>query len=184
MPATVSYPGVYVQEVPSDVRTIVGVGTSIGMFIGRTKTGQMFMPKRLLSYDDFVREFTTDTSLSDMSRAVKLFFTNGGTQCYAVRIAGPGFASAAITMLTEGGAPAPALTATAQSAGVAGEDIRRSVNYNTAQPESTFNLQVFRWTKLSNGTLQKTDVEDYLGLSMDRNHPRYAVDIVSPVSKL
>jgi Bacteriophage tail sheath protein len=184
MPATVSYPGVYVQEVPSDVRTIVGVGTSIGMFIGRTKTGQMFVPKRLLSYDDFSREFTTDTSLSDMARAVKLFFTNGGTQCYAVRIAGPGFASAAVTMLTEGGAPAPALTATAKSAGVAGEDIRLSVNYNTAQPESTFNLQVFRWTKLSNGTLQKTDVEDYLGLSMDRNHPRYAVDIVSPVSKL
>jgi Bacteriophage tail sheath protein len=184
MPVTVSYPGVYVQEVPSDVRTIVGVGTSIGMFIGRTKTGEMFVPKRLLSYDDFIREFTADTALSDMPRAVKLFFTNGGTQCYVIRLAGPGFASAAITMLTEGAAPAPALIATAKSAGTAGEDIRLSVNYNTAQPEATFNLQIFRWTKLSNGTLQKTGTEDYLGLSMDRAHPRYAVDIVSPVSKL
>ena len=184
MAVTVSYPGVYVQEVPSDVRTIVGVGTSIGMFIGRAKTGEVFVPKRLLSYDDFVREFTADASLSDMPRQVKLFFTNGGTQCYGLRIAGPGFASAAITMLSEGAAPAPALLATAKSAGEAGEQIRLVVNYNTAQPESTFNLQIFRWTKLPNGTLQKADIEDYFGLSMDPNHPRYAVDVVSPVSKL
>jgi uncharacterized protein len=39
MAVAVSYPRVYVQELPSGVRTIVGVGTSIGMFLGRAKQG-------------------------------------------------------------------------------------------------------------------------------------------------
>lgn len=39
MPVTPTYPGVYVQEIPSGVRTIAGVATSIGMFIGMSKNG-------------------------------------------------------------------------------------------------------------------------------------------------
>ena len=38
MAVTPTYPGVYVQEVPSGVRAIAGVSTSIGMFIGRPPT--------------------------------------------------------------------------------------------------------------------------------------------------
>ena len=37
----VSYPGVYVQEVPSGVRSIAGVSTSIAVFMGRAKQGPM-----------------------------------------------------------------------------------------------------------------------------------------------
>lgn len=33
MPVTLSYPGVYIEEVPSGVRTITGVATSITAFI-------------------------------------------------------------------------------------------------------------------------------------------------------
>jgi len=50
-----SYPGVYVQEVPSGVRTIVGVGTSIGMFIGTAKKGPINRPVRCVSYLDYAR---------------------------------------------------------------------------------------------------------------------------------
>ncbi len=39
MPVQTTYPGVYVQEVPSGVRTITGVSTSITAFIGPTKRG-------------------------------------------------------------------------------------------------------------------------------------------------
>ena len=35
----VSYPGVYIQEIPSGVRTITGVATSITAFIGRALSG-------------------------------------------------------------------------------------------------------------------------------------------------
>lgn len=34
MPVALSYPGVYIEEVPSGVRTITGVATSIALFIG------------------------------------------------------------------------------------------------------------------------------------------------------
>jgi phage tail sheath protein FI len=39
MPVAVSYPGVYIQEIPSGVRTITGVSTSIAAFFGRTQKG-------------------------------------------------------------------------------------------------------------------------------------------------
>jgi phage tail sheath protein FI len=37
MPVTPTYPGVYVQEVPSGVRTIAGVATSIAVFVGQAR---------------------------------------------------------------------------------------------------------------------------------------------------
>ena len=40
MPATLTYPGVYIEEVPSGVRSITGVATSITAFIGRDKPDQ------------------------------------------------------------------------------------------------------------------------------------------------
>ncbi len=39
MPATLTYPGVYIEEIPSGVRTITGVATSITAFIGRAVRG-------------------------------------------------------------------------------------------------------------------------------------------------
>ena len=79
MPVTATYPGVYVQEVPSGVRTIAAVGTSTAMFIGRTKQGVVGRPIRCLSYTDFVSNYSEDSSTGDMSRYVKLFFQNGGS---------------------------------------------------------------------------------------------------------
>jgi phage tail sheath protein FI len=39
MAVTVSYPGVYIEEIPSGVHTIVGVSTSVAAFVGAAKTG-------------------------------------------------------------------------------------------------------------------------------------------------
>ena len=37
MPVATTYPGVYIEEIPSGVRTITGVATSITAFIGRAR---------------------------------------------------------------------------------------------------------------------------------------------------
>jgi len=182
MAVAVSYPGVYVQEVPSGVRTIVGVGTSIAMFLGRAKTGQMNVPVQCLSYEDFVRAFSAADAGSDLMRAVKLFFTNGGTQCYVMRIAKS--AQAASVMLRNDSNTATVLKVEAKSAGLFGDDIRLAVSYNTQLPEATFNLEVFRWSKTSTGALQRNGIENYVALSMDPAHPRYAPDIVNRASAL
>src|SRR5262245_7466809 len=97
---TVSYPGVYVQEVPSGVRTIVGVSTSITLFIGRTRTGPLEEPTRITSYTDFVRVFGEDNSVSDLARYVKLFFLNGGSDGYVMRVAA-GALSASVDLHNE-----------------------------------------------------------------------------------
>src|SRR5438552_5671794 len=86
MPVQVSYPGVYIQEVPSGVRTITGVATSIAMFVGRMAEGEINKPKLLFSFSDYERAFGTDTNVSEMTDAVHLFFLNGGQQCWAMRI--------------------------------------------------------------------------------------------------
>src|ERR671912_2529710 len=86
MPVQPSYPGVYVQEVASGVRTIVGVSTSVAVFIGNASWGPANDPVLCLNYTDFDRTFTSDLSAGDLARAVRLFFLNGGTQCYVVRL--------------------------------------------------------------------------------------------------
>jgi hypothetical protein len=182
MPVAVSYPGVYVQEAPSGVRTIVGVGTSITLFIGRAMAGQLNVPILCLSYEDFVRAFTAIDVGSDLARAVKLFFINGGTQCYVMRIAKG--AKPSSVMLRNDSNTNDVLGVEAKAAGLFGEDIRLEVSYNTQLPEATFNLEVFRWSKASTGALQRSDNESYVGLSMDPKHPRYAPDIVNRASAL
>jgi len=182
MPVSVSYPGVYVQEVSSGVRTIVGVGTSIAMFIGRTRMGKLDQPERCLSYDDFVRKFDSSPD-GELATSVRLFFTNGGTECFVTRIARNATA-AEVTLGNEAAAPQPVLRAIAKSAGTFGDDIRLAIDYNTLEPEATFNLEVFRWNRGPGGALQKTLTERFLSLSMDPAHPRFAPPLVTSASKL
>ena len=83
----VSYPGVYIEEVPSGVRTITPVSTSIAAFFGRATTGPINKAQRLLSLADYERTFGPSHPLSDLADSVRLFFLNGGTECYVVRLA-------------------------------------------------------------------------------------------------
>ena len=57
MPATVTYPGVYIEEVPSGVHTIAGVATSITAFVGYTSRGLDNRAKHIFSFADFERSF-------------------------------------------------------------------------------------------------------------------------------
>ena len=45
MPAALTYPGVYIEEIPSGVRTITGVATSITAFVGYTQRGPTDDPR-------------------------------------------------------------------------------------------------------------------------------------------
>jgi Bacteriophage tail sheath protein len=89
MPVAVSYPGVYIEEIPSGVRTITGVATSITAFIGRAKRGPENNEAKVInSYADYERIYGGLDLLSSMSFAVKDFYLNGGGQAVIVRIFG------------------------------------------------------------------------------------------------
>jgi hypothetical protein len=183
MPVSPTYPGVYVQEVPSGVRTIVGVGTSTALFVGRASTGPMMTAVRVTTYTDFVRTFGDDRGVvSAMARYVRLFFLNGGNDCYVIRIAN-GWSQSSVDLLPVTGTT-PVLTLNAISPGALGDFIRVAVDYNTASPESTFNLTAFRWNVTPGGTKSAASQEKFLNLSMDPTSPAYVVAALAQKSKL
>ena len=88
MPTPLTYPGVYIEEIPSGVRTITGVATSITAFVGRTLRGPVDEPITINSFSDFERNFGGLWPDSTLSYAVRDFYLNGGSQAIIVRLYG------------------------------------------------------------------------------------------------
>lgn len=177
MPIQPSYPGVYIQEIPSGVRTITGVSTSIAAFFGRTQKGAINKAFRCLSYSDFLREFGGSHQESELGSSVNQFFGNGGTDCYVVRLA-HGATKASVTLQSLGNTDV--LTFKAKNEGLWGNNIRLTVDYNTPSPDDTFNLIV---SQEENGQVKKVDPA-FTSLSMNPLSPRYAPTFVSQSSTL
>jgi hypothetical protein len=103
MPVALSYPGVYIEEVPSGVRTITGVATSIALFLGWAPRGPTDRAIRLTSFPDFERTYGGLDRRSLLGYAVSHFYDNGGADAYVLRIRDPATAvtaSCAIGALT------------------------------------------------------------------------------------
>ena len=92
-----TYPGVYIQELPSPVHTITGVATSIAAFVGYTPSGIDNRAQVIFSFADFQRLFGGLASNSEVSYAVQQFFQNGGSQAYVVRVPMDGATGASVT---------------------------------------------------------------------------------------
>ncbi len=137
----VSYPGVYVQEVPSGVRTITSVATSIAAFFGRASKGPINKAVRILSLSDYERRFGPPYAKSALAKSVEQFFNNGGTDCYVVRLAKDALpAKVTLESLDPGGQPVLDFVANAE--GVWANTVRLEVDYSGANPDETFNLTV------------------------------------------
>jgi len=86
------HPGVYVEEIPSGVKPIEGVGTSTAAFIGYTTKGPMAEPTLIFKWEAYVDQFGgirdegKATEGDPMGFAVYNFFLNGGAAAYIVRI--------------------------------------------------------------------------------------------------
>ena len=172
----VSYPGVYVQEVPSGVHTITGVATSIAAFLGRTAKGSINKAVRCLSMSDFMREFGGLHPSSDLAQSVRQFFDNGGTDCYVVRLAHNAERADVILQNLSG---TNVLRARAKNAGNWGNGVHLEVDYNTPNPDETFSLRVVH---KEGGTVISSEL--FTNLSMNPNSPRYAPLFVTQSSKL
>jgi len=84
--ATYTYPGVYIEEVPSAVHTITGVATSIAAFVGWAPQGPTAEAVLVNSFMDFRRQFGGLDARSLLGYSVSQFFNNGGQQAYIVRL--------------------------------------------------------------------------------------------------
>ena len=177
----VTYPGVYVQEIPSGFRAISGVSTSIAAFVGMAKRGPLLTPTRVLGLKDYERIFSADTSQGEMTEQVRQFFINKGEQAIIVRIA-QGAQEATVALVNADGDVV--LTLTSRDAGLDANQMRARIDYNTSSPERTFNLTLFRETFDSSGIAVVSALESHTNLGMDPNGPRYAETVINDQSQL
>ena len=109
---TVSFPGIYVQEILADVRPIEGVSTSTTAFVGWAARGRTDAAVDVKSVRDFIEAFGSLDSRSPLGSAVQQFFENGGTEASVVRLA-----DEAGAVLTPGTEPFARLLLPASGAG-------------------------------------------------------------------
>ncbi|MFO1161107.1 MAG: phage tail sheath subtilisin-like domain-containing protein [Reyranellaceae bacterium] len=95
MPVALLQPGVYIEELPSGVRTITGVATSITLFVGWAPRGPTNRALRLTSFADYERAYNGLDPRSFLGYAVRHFYDNGGSDAYVLRIADATAATAA-----------------------------------------------------------------------------------------
>ena len=88
MPVQLSYPGVYIQEIPSGSRTLTGVATAITAFVGRASRGPVDEPVPISSFAEFERIFGGFWRDSGLGPAVSDYYLNGGSTGIVVRLAG------------------------------------------------------------------------------------------------
>jgi phage tail sheath protein FI len=180
MPVTVSYPGVYIEEIPSGVRSISGVATSITAFVGYTSRGPVNQAVRLANFGDFERNFGGLQQDSEISYAVQQFFLNGGSDAYVVRVAS-GAGSAQISLADLAGNVV--LNVSAANAGSWGNLVRLNVDYLTGNPDSTFNLTITLY-QLQSGKLVFAQSETYRNLSMNSSSATYTPNMINGDSNL
>ncbi|HEY9641065.1 MAG TPA: phage tail sheath subtilisin-like domain-containing protein [Coleofasciculaceae cyanobacterium] len=151
MPIAPTYPGVYIEEIPSGVRTITGVATSITAFIGRALRGPVNEPITINSYGDFERTFGGLWVASTLGYAVRDFYQNGGSQAIIVRlhhVTTPAN-NTDTAKITVGG-----LSLEAASPGTWGKNLRVRVDQNNIEPDVAQQLNV-AVTDLFNLTIQE-----------------------------
>ncbi|WP_404299708.1 phage tail sheath family protein [Alicycliphilus denitrificans] len=178
MPSALSYPGVYIEELPSGVRTLTGVATSITAFVGYTRKGVPDKAVPVTSFSDFERAYGGLDRDSPVSYGVRQFFANGGAQAIIVRVA-TGHASAAWTLQD---ASVAVLDVTAANPGTWGNDLRITVSRAGAlNPDAQFNLVV---SQLQADGVTLLPLETHRNLDMNSASPRYVEAVVNNASAL
>lgn len=191
MPVAVSYPGVYVEEIPSGVRTITGVATSITAFVGWAPKGPTKRAELVLSWADFERKFGGLDNRSYLGYSVYHFFNNGGSRAYIIRLVAvgseneekPNAANASVTignLKISAGNPGDWANTYAITTQKRADDAKR------------FRLVVHRITVKSaedpedpdKKNVEQVQVEVFENLSMDKNDSRFVGKVLENDSNL
>ena len=190
MPTVLNYPGVYIEELPSAVRTITGVPTSITAFVGRAWKGPIDQPVTVNSLADYERMFGGLWVGSSMSYAIAQFFANGGGQAIVVRVVNrteaAGTAATTTKFAVNGGTKLEA-----SSPGTWGNNLSLTVD-TTANPDLPPDPGRFHLTVLDSPDRKEDSAkrggsgaqESYPNVSITPTSPRYLLRVLAEQSKL
>jgi phage tail sheath protein FI len=170
-PETVSFPDVYIEELPTGPHPIAGVPTSITAFVGRALRGptdkdKTKSPVAINSYAEFERVFGGLWSESSLGFAVRDFFLNGGRQAVIVRLykGGPGRKSFAVLKIG-------AVTLKAASPGAWGGKLRVRIDHDTRTAPTFPGEDVAKLFNLTVKDTQTGQIEVFRNVSMAPDHP-------------
>jgi phage tail sheath protein FI len=173
MSVPLSYPGVYIEEVPSGVRTITGVATSITAFVGSALRGEENEPTLVQSFAEYTRNFGDLHRSHPMGFAVSQFFRNGGRDALIVRVTQGGIAATV---------SAGTLDLEVASSGDWGEQLSVTITHPdpSINPTTAAN-EVFNLIISDNGS---GAIETFNNISTLVDNQRYATTILEQQSKL
>ena len=184
MPITPTYPGVYVEEIPSGVRTITGVATSVTAFIGPARQGSTDRAVRIQSFSDFERQFGGLWVNSIMGHMVQQFFLNGGTDALIIRVVGDDAEKAEVSV---GGLQLIAASEGDWMNGSNEGDVRRgiwvTIDHQTnplSDDETLFNLTIEQYVPDQAPLL----LEQFRNLSTKPNASRFVTKVLDQESTL
>ena len=183
MPVRPTYPGVYVEEIPSGVRTITGVATSITAFIGRARRGEVDEPVRIFNFGDFERNFGSPQYDYPMSYSVKDFYEQGGGEALIVRVFAGGDAKKKPAKADDVGglkveASSPGLWANNVEVKLDKDDINQAVADSYRLPQDTlFNLTIREFEEVDSER-RILRVERIQNVSVQPNAGSRRVDLV------
>ncbi|MCG8418744.1 MAG: phage tail sheath subtilisin-like domain-containing protein [Proteobacteria bacterium] len=183
MPTQPTYPGVYIEEIPSGVRTLTGVATSLTAFVGRAQRGTLDEPITIFSYADFERAFGGLWIDSKISYAVRDFYLNGGSQAIVIRRfnedTGNGIATVTLPGATNG------IILDAANPGLWGNSLKATVDHTVAEdaPSDAFNLTITEFASATEVKSQEVFRNVVVGNSNEK-HPRYLPAVLENTSKL
>ena len=163
-----TYPGVYIEEVPSSVRTITGVATSITAFVGRALKGPVDKALMIHNFTEFERLYGGLWKESNMSYAVYQYFLNGGLDATIIRLAKNAAEATFTSTKTQ-------LKLKAANPGLWGEDLVLVITAaepdNLAKDPTFFNLIVQKKTLDSNRS--GSVLEEFRNVSLNPASSRY-----------
>ena len=134
------YPGVYLQEVPSGVRTITAASTSTLAIVGHFPRGPVGVPRKVTSWTDVLRIFGSLDRRYAALDTLRDFFRQGGAYAWVSRVA---FERPTATLMGVD----KAFVVEAKVPGTVGDGIKVTITTNS---DSTFNLKIV--DKLNNVT--------------------------------
>jgi phage tail sheath protein FI len=202
MPIAPTFPGVYIEEIPSGVRTITGVATNIAAFVDRFDRGPRDVAVSIFSFGDFERDFGGLHPSSEASYGIQQFFLNGGTEAVVVRVGTAALVPAVATLMSAAN-QVVRVTAGRRVRGLSvpnpgpwGNALRVEVDYDTVTlPNASidpdivltqgelFNLTITE-TEVRDGRTEVLQTESYRNLTLRAGARTNAIDTVNAASRL
>lgn len=185
---TLTYPGVYIQEVSSGVRPIEVASTSTAAFVGLTEMGPTEGAKRITNWTEFQRYFGGFFADSYLAYSVFQFFNNGGRQCYIVRVTRSDATTANVTVQNrDSNSQTPSMTFSAKNKGAWGNYLYLQIEDGSLDPGNEFKVSVRRQTDptlVPANFREITPLEVHDNLSVDPDASNCVVNVLKQNSTL